>query len=103
MSVEENGENCDLPKNVALNDDTLLQKIKFLSIDDENRNIILSKAEQSLMLSLIKFAHRFGSSSDELLNEELLSYLDFNRNFKALVNRISLFIYEKFTRKGQQT
>ncbi len=56
MSVEENGENCDLPKNVVLNDDTLLQKIKFLSIDDENRNIILSKAEQSLMLSLIKFA-----------------------------------------------
>jgi hypothetical protein len=77
MSVEENGENSDLPKNVALNDDTLLQKIKFLSTDDENQNIILSKAEQSLILSLVKSAHRIGSSSDELLNEELLSYLDF--------------------------
>ncbi|XP_054164779.1 tetratricopeptide repeat protein 27-like [Oppia nitens] len=69
----------DLPKNMALNDDTLLEKIKFIAIEDNENldNLVLLPSEQILILAYIKSVQRIGSPSDELLAEEVNSYLEF--------------------------
>ena len=66
----------DMPFNEPLEDNALLQEVKF--INEESKQIVnLKPIEQSLMVTWIKFQQRFGSSTDELLREELLTFIYF--------------------------
>ena len=82
-SIEANDDrlidNTELPKNIVLKDDTLLESVKFVSPEDQNKSdsTNLSEVEQTLMLSFIRCAQKIGSTSDELLGEEIKSYLEF--------------------------
>lgn len=69
----------DLPKNEPLEDDTMLPDVQFVadSGDTSIGRVELSHLEQCLLLTSIKYSYRFGSSSDQLLREELLAYIGF--------------------------
>lgn len=66
----------DLPKIISLIDDTLLTKVKFLSLDNQLQSVKLSPIEQTVILAIIYSKFRGGASDDELLHEELLSFID---------------------------
>ncbi|OTF82558.1 tetratricopeptide repeat protein [Euroglyphus maynei] len=68
-----------MPHNEPSDDNTLLQEVKFINEEkSESKQIVkLKPIEQSLMVAWIKFQQRFGSSTDQLLREELLTYIYF--------------------------
>ncbi|XP_027199162.1 tetratricopeptide repeat protein 27 [Dermatophagoides pteronyssinus] len=68
-----------MPFNEPSEDNTLFQEVKFIDEEksDSNQIVKLKPIEQSLMVTWIKFQQRFGSATDELLREELLTYIYF--------------------------
>ena len=72
----------NLPKNEKLEDDTLLQDVKFVPTNKSGDSlshdqIKLTENEQCFLIAGIKYTNRFGSSSDNLLREEVLAYTYF--------------------------
>ena len=67
----------NLPKNEKLEDDTLLQDVKFVSSSSSSSSAPskLTPSEQCFLLAAIKFSRRFGASGDALLTEQLLAYV----------------------------
>ncbi|KAI8788615.1 tetratricopeptide repeat protein 27 [Biomphalaria glabrata] len=66
---------CDLPKNLPLDDDTVLNDIKFID-EDAVESPKLSPIELALVLGLME-SYRRSCAQDRLTDEEVLTYLAF--------------------------
>ena len=70
-----NRNQIDIPKDMNLNDDTLLVKPIFLDQTSQVK-LELNDDEETLLLAIVKFGLKCGVSQDDLLKEELLAYLE---------------------------
>jgi hypothetical protein len=64
-----------LTKNIELNDDTVLNGIKYKNQDDNTRNIDLTQLEQTVLYCFFYNAKK-NSPNDELTQEELKVFID---------------------------
>lgn len=70
-----NKNQVDIPKDMNLVDDTLLTKPVFLN-DLNQEKVELSDDEETLLLAIVKFGSKCGVKEDNLLKEELVTYLE---------------------------
>ncbi|RWS22960.1 tetratricopeptide repeat protein 27-like protein, partial [Leptotrombidium deliense] len=73
--IEVNANPLTYPKNVALDNETLLQNIEFVS-QNEKCTALLPE-EQSLMLASVNLSLKGGPHDDVLIKEESLTYLEY--------------------------
>ncbi|GAB1606668.1 repeat 27 [Argonauta hians] len=67
-----------LPKDLSLNDDTLLEKIEFSEICESDTTV--NQLEQAVILGLMEIKRRSEPSQEKLTNEQLLAHVTFLLN-----------------------
>ncbi|KAI2796359.1 Tetratricopeptide repeat domain 27 [Blomia tropicalis] len=70
----------NLPKYEKLEDDTLLQDVKFEISDDgldDDVQVRLNESEQCFLMTTIEYTYRMGASNDNLLRDQLSASISF--------------------------
>lgn len=69
-----------MPTNEPLQDNTLLQEVKFTDTILKNEEITLNPIEQALMIAVLNYSRKFNGSNDPIKQEENQTYLYFLLN-----------------------
>lgn len=69
-----------MPTNEPLEDNTLLQEVKFTDTILKNEEIKLNPIEQAIMIASLNYSRKFNGSNDPIKNEENQTYIYFLLN-----------------------